>query len=183
MILILVGAVMPSVKIVRDLSLKNALVSRLRDIEKQNIEWGFFEGNVYTDEGREGVPVAALAYWNHEGANNPARPFFQDHLQRVFNKQKRQIMKPEVRVAFQGIVRELFNAGKNRNFNMKQSQSANVAGNLLQKNLKRSIEYWFIEGSDNRQNSKSWAAKKGHDRPLEYTGKMIDSVEYKIHGG
>lgn len=134
------------------------LARRLKTLAATKVKVGFFEDDEYGD----GTPVAQVAQWNEYGTRfHPERPFMQETLH---DKQTRaKLIKALAKAATAAVT------GKG-------SARAILAtvGKLLTEEIKVTIANY--PGS----NSPSTIERKGFDRPLFETGKMLESVKFKF---
>ena len=139
----------------------DALAKRLSALARLKVKTGFFEEDKYDD----GIQVAQVAAWNEHGTRfHPERPFMKEALQDKGNRQKIiNILKLAIKSAIKG-------DGASRRI----MQSL---GRLVVDEIKVTIANY--PGS----NSPATVARKGFDRPLYDTGKMIESVRFKVGNG
>lgn len=144
-----------------DLRGVKVLQKRLEQLQKAEVEVGFFPEDQYGPE-NDNLHVAAVAWMQEKGAEDyPSRPFFtntvrdkmtQFHVSRYLTKAAAMAIKPRG-----NFIKLLLDAGE-----------------MLKDSVEVSIEDY--PGS----NSLSWAAFKGKNDPLSYTDKMLNSVKVKI---
>jgi hypothetical protein len=132
-------------------------------------EVGFFDGETYSDAGREGISVADIARANNygiivSGTNNiPARPFFTyaaNAMSKTWHTAAKMIMKSVLQSS--GDSRKLLTQYLNL---YKERIQLEILQMAIPKNAKKTI------------------ALKGFDDPLIRTGKMYDSVKFRISRG
>ncbi|WP_116892083.1 hypothetical protein [Pseudomonas syringae] len=134
------------------------LAKRVIALARLKVKTGFFE-----DTYEDGVPVAQVAAWNEYGTRfHPQRPFMQESLE-----QAKQKIIQALKLAFKSAIK-----GDRASRRIMKSLGA-----LVVKEMKATISSY--PGG----NSPSTIARKGFDRPLFETGKMIESVKFKIGNG
>jgi hypothetical protein len=166
-----VGEIM-AVTFKREYKARDRLKQRLAELDGKTIEWGIFSDSVYNDEERKGLPVAAVAWWNHEGANQPRRPFFDNMIKQTFPMKNN--LSPMARYRlnkmYKGILFETIGV----------TPAIDNFANYLVEKLKSNIKNYSSLGTIHRSNAKSWAAVKGHDDPLMWKGTLYNSIKHKI---
>lgn len=159
-----------TMKVTKDTTNLLKLRRRLQALQRQNVEWGFFEGVTYMDDERMWIPVARIAYMQNYGLGVPPRPFFSDQtdaLQRYRTKLSKSV-KPLLVNLFAGSVT-----------NTRKPSHITALGNFLKEDLSKRID-------DNKyeKNAPWWAAYKrattGRGDPLVWTGTMRDSVNFRV---
>lgn len=135
------------------------LANRLKSLARSNVKVGFFEDATYDD----GLSVATVAAWNEYGTRfHPERPFFKDTLEE--NKPKlAKLLKMVAKSSLKG-------DGASARL-MKQ------LGAFLSGKIKYTISNY--PGS----NSEATIARKGFNRPLIDTSKMVESVTFRYSTG
>lgn len=136
------------------------LAKRLTTLARTKAEVGFFQGDTYDD----GTSVAQVAAWNEYGTRfHPQRPFMQETLENKAN--------------LQAIVKILAQAARASILNQGNARSImRLLGKLVADEIKITIANYP------GHNSPQTIATKGFDRPLYDTGKMLDSVRFRIPG-
>ena len=140
-----------------------ALIKRIQAIDNTEISVGFFEEDRYGSENAN-LPVAQVAWYNERGLGNmvPSRPFmsstFSDALELQFYA-----------AGMQTVFVDVLDKGRNTTRNLK------ALGEHVVGVMKMTITDWTTPA-----NSERWAAIKGFNDPLIFTGKMLDSVKFKI---
>ncbi|MFJ4352729.1 hypothetical protein ACIPZ5_17720 [Pseudomonas sp. NPDC089428] len=133
------------------------LAKRLVTLARTKTEIGFFDG-AYDD----GMPVAQVAAMNEFGTRfHPDRPFMQETLQ-----EKRHAI---VAMLIQAARATVLNRGGARSI-------MQLLGKMLTDEIKITISNYP------GHNSPSTIARKGFDRPLYDTGKMLESVKFRLSG-
>lgn len=146
-------------RITRDFKEFNKLQKSLKRLEETILEAGFFEEDRYgPDNGN--LYVAQVAFWNERGIGVPRRPFLQPAFTDPGNLGWYRSM----------VLRVMNEALEGRDYTAKLK----ALGEQLKGDIQVNIEDY--PGSNSRQ----WVEIKGFDDPLFYTGKMLDSVKYKI---
>ncbi|WP_137188418.1 hypothetical protein [Pseudomonas asiatica] len=136
------------------------LAKRLTTLARTKAEVGFFQGDAYDD----GTPVAQVAAYNEYGTRfHPQRPFMQETLENKTNLQAIiKLMKQAARAS-------ILNTGGARSL-------MQLLGKLVADEIKVTIANYP------GHNSPQTIATKGFDRPLFDTGKMLESVRFRIPG-
>lgn len=137
------------------------LAKRLKTLAATKVRVGFFEGDNYED----GTPVAQVAAWNEYGTRfHPQRPFMQETLESAGTRAK--------------LLKGLMAAAKATVHNTGGARRILASlGKIITEEIKVTIANY--PGS----NSPSTIERKGFDRPLFETGKMLESVKFKIGMG
>lgn len=151
----------------------DTILKRLKKLEQKEIAWGFFRESKYGSE-NDNLQVAQVAKWQEEGTRGgigkgaiPPRPFFSTQILRIHS-----IGDPvgsKFSWLLQGVAKEAFLSGY-------RIQGFKRLGNFLQESLQEEILEW----GPNPPNAKFTKEQKGHDVVLIETGKMYDSVKFKI---
>lgn len=138
-------------------------------LNNKKVEYGFFDGDVYTEadvspvtgnpSAPPGTPVAAVAAWNNDGVNVPQRNFF-DKANIDIRATLPQYMKAMLSRLMKGTVtlRTILD-------NLGENSKEQVVKNIEE-----------FPGS----NSNVTVADKGFDDPLRFSGKLINSVKFRI---
>lgn len=132
--------------------------------EQKELHIGWFQGNNYGPE-NDNLPVAQVAQWNEEGSiTNPMRPFIRMGFMRHVEK---------------GLYQSYFIDSIQRiaDGTSTFTQEYTKLGPVFVKDMQEVIEDWNIP-----PNSPTTIAEKGFNDPLIHTGKMHDSVSFKITG-
>lgn len=153
-------------------------VSKLEDLKKslavlaqKEIQWGIFEEAKYEADARHKHPgnqqVAYIAYLQEWGSIYmqkfiPPRPFFITSIHEY---------KPAMKLGCENIFRNAIYVRSPSSL----VATMEVMGKILQEGLQESILDW-----SSPPNAPSTIAHKGFDDPLIETGKMHDSIEFKI---
>jgi len=134
------------------------LAKRMQTLAKTKTQVGFFEDSVYDD----GMPVATVAAYNEFGTRfHPERPFMQETLQdKLTVKKIISVLKLAAQASIQG--------------NGSARAIMATLGRIVAEEIKITIANY--PGS----NSPRTVAEKGFDRPLYDTGKMLESVKFKV---
>lgn len=134
------------------------LAKRMQTLQKTKTKVGFFEDSVYDD----GMPVATVAAYNEFGTRfHPERPFIQETLQdKLTIKKIISVLKLAAQASIQG--------------NGSARAIMATLGRIVAREIKITIANY--PGS----NSPRTVAAKGFDRPLYETGKMLESVKFKV---
>ncbi len=134
------------------------LARRLKTLAATKVKVGFFEEDKYED----GIPVAQVAAYNEFGTRfHPERPFMQET---IHDKQTRaKLIKALAKAATATIT------GKGN-----ARAILATLGKLFAEEIKITI------ASYPGNNSATTIERKGFDRPLYDTGKMLESVKFKF---
>lgn len=145
------------------------LLKRMKSLEMKQVDVGFFNTTYSSENG--GLSVAQVAQWQEEGTIDsgghiPARPFIRTGFhQEVMSKYKAPINKALSNVA-------------------SGTETPHAMCKRLGAGLQTEMQLAIENGSRYKANSVAWAAFKqsttGASSPLIYTGKMRDSVKYRI---
>lgn len=146
-------------KITRDYKGLTKLKKDVESLEDTLLEAGFFEEDRYGPE-NDNLYVATVAFWNERGIGVPRRSFLEPAFLDPGNLGWYRSMTLKV-------MQEALNGN---NF----TPQLKALGEQLKGDIQVNIEDY--PGSNSRQ----WVEIKGFDDPLFYTGKMLDSVKYKI---
>jgi len=138
------------------------LTRRLQELDGTEVEVGFFEEARYGPENHN-LPVAQVAAYNNFGTSfNPTRPFMDNTFEDNMNQ-------------FHMIrgIKKVFSAAL---VNGRSTQRMlRVLGETIADLMREEIDDY--PGS----NSPSTIARKGFNDPLYDTGKMLESVRFKIN--
>lgn len=127
-----------------------------------NLDLGFFAGSNYGPE-NDNLPVAQVAQYNEEGTpDNPMRPFMRYFINAL--KKDKKFGKDVALLVFKVAIGE-----------MTWEQVYAVIGVKLSQDLKKVISDW-----ETPPNSLKTQEEKGRNDPLVWTGKMRDSVEWRL---
>lgn len=149
------------IKITKEKDLWGSLSKQFTNTDS-GLSIGFFPEYSYGAE-NDNLPVATVAQWNEEGTStNPVRPFMRVGFALPLEKGKYD------KLFLQSISRIL--EGKS-NF----SQEYKILGPVFVKDMKKSIVDWSTP-----PNSPRTVEEKGFNDPLIDSGKMLESVDYKI---
>ena len=147
------------------------LLKRLQILERKEIRWGFFSGSRYGPE-NDNMYVATIAKLQEDGGVGgsgrtiPSRPFFTSQALRVITPSDHvgskflTLLGTAVRTTLEGAT---------------DASTFERVGAHLQDSLKEEILAW-----NSPPNAAMTIRLKKFDDPLIHTGKMYDSVEYKV---
>lgn len=128
------------------------------------VKVGFFEDAVYGEE-NDNLPVAQVAQWQEEGTDMiPMRPFIGAGFM-IKEIEKHKWITPQVNQWIDAIAR-----GR-----MSWTQLYNHLGPIFVQMMQKEIEKWQIP-----MNAPLTVELKGFNDPLIDTGKMMDSVNYRL---
>lgn len=128
------------------------------------VKVGFFEDAIYGDE-NDNLPVAQVAQWQEEGTENiPMRPFIRAGFM-IKEIEKHKWITPQV-------IQWIDAVAKGR---LTWTQLYNRLGPVFVQMMQKEIENWRIP-----MNAPLTVELKGFNDPLIDTGKMMDSVNYRL---
>jgi hypothetical protein len=128
------------------------------------VKVGFFEDSVYGSE-NDNLPVAQVAQWQEEGTESiPMRPFIRAGFM-IKEIEKHKWINAQVIQWIDAVAR-----GR-----MSWTQLYNHLGPVFVKMMQKEIENWRIP-----MNAPLTVELKGFNDPLIDTGKMMDSVNYRL---
>lgn len=150
-----------------DMQRLSSLIQRTNKIHNTEVEVGFFEGDVYGPE-NDNLPVAQVAAYNNFGTSfNPTRPFMDDTFEDIMY---RRYMVRDIKQIFTSVLTN----GRSTQRMLRQL-GAGIAALM-----KLTIEEYAAAGGNSHETIKK---KNGRDTPLIDTGKMLESVRFRIHKG
>lgn len=155
-----------SIKITVDTSGWDKIKKNLLQANRESLNVGFFPDSRYGPE-NDNLPVATVAMWQEEGdtVKYPPRPFIRmGFLPRLKT--------PEYIPIFQQAIKSVLDGQSS----FKQAYTR--LGPTLVKGLQNEIIAW-----DTPPNSPQTIAEKGFNDPLINTGKMLESVDFKVERG
>jgi hypothetical protein len=140
-----------------------SLIKRLDDLNGTEVWAGFFEEDKYGPE-NDNLSVAQVAWYNERGLGNlvPDRPF----MEKTFRDAT------DVRFyakGMQSVFEDVLDKGR------LTKQRINLLGQHVVGVMQMNIADWTTPA-----NSERWAAIKGFNDPLVFTGKMLESVKFKV---
>lgn len=140
-----------------------ALIKRVGMINGVEIAAGFFDDDRYGPE-NDNQYVATIAWYNERGLGNlvPSRPFMEKTFSDVMELQF-------YAKGVQSVFEDVLDNGR-----MTQ-RKLNDLGKHIVGVMQMTIADWSTP-----PNSERWAAIKGRNDPLVFTGKMLSSVKYKV---
>lgn len=154
-----------SIKITVDTSGWDKIKKNLLQATQENLKIGWFENSRYNSD-NDNLPVAQVAQWNEESSiNNPPRPFIRFGFMP-------KLKGPEYRKVFEASIANVLQG------NTTLKAEYNKLGPILVKEMKDVITDW-----DTPPNSPRTIEAKGFDDPLVWTGRMRESVEFKVERG
>lgn len=139
-----------------------SLSQRVAAINGTEVSVGFFEDDKYGADNAN-LPVAQVAWYNERGLGNmvPDRPFMEKTFTTMSDVQF-------YAKGMQSVFEDVLDKGR------LTQRKLNLLGQHVVGVMKMNIEDW--PGS----NSERWAAIKGFNDPLIFTGKMLESVKYRV---
>jgi hypothetical protein len=144
----------------------DSLIRRTKDINGTEVEVGFWDDR-YGPE-NDNLPVAQVAAYNNFGTSfNPTRPFMDD----TFEDMMYQIyMARSVKQIFLSVLT-----------NGRSTQRLlRTLGATIKELMQVTIQQYAADGGNSQ---KTIEKKNGRDTPLIDTGKMLESVRFRIHKG
>lgn len=155
-----------SIKITVDTSGWDKIKKNLLQANKESLNVGFFPESRYGPENHN-LPVATVAAWMEEGdpEKYPPRPFIRmGFLPRLKTTEYVPIFQQAIKSVLDG--QSTF------------KQAYTKLGPILVKGLQNEIISW-----DTPPNSPRTVEAKGFNDPLINTGKMLESVDFKVEKG
>lgn len=139
-----------------------SLIKRVSSLNGTTVEAGFFEEDRYGPE-NDNMQVAEVAWLQERGAGReiPSRPFMETSFNRMHADFYARGM--------YDVMFDVLGQGRLTNRLLKD------LGGLMRDNIKIVIDGWSIP-----PNSARWAEFKGFNDPLIFSGKMIQSVKFKV---
>lgn len=143
----------------------SSLIKRTTEIDNTEVEIGFWEDR-YGPE-NDNLSVAQVAAYNNFGTSfNPTRPFMDD--------------------TFEDIMYQAYMARGVKNVFISVLTNGRGTQRLLRElgeRIKGMMQLTILEYAANGGNSQKTIEKKGRDSPLIDTGKMLESVRFRIQKG
>lgn len=147
------------------------LKRRLSQLEQSSVEVGIFEESVYTgnESGRgerevghnAGVSVATIAAINEYGTYDvPSRPFRDATIQSIIRNQT------------------ALGADIEKAITKNVPKATQQMGKRFKDLMHMIVDSWSMRDS----NSSTTVKEKGFNKPLEWTGKMLASIDYRVRG-
>lgn len=155
-----------SIKITVDTSGWDKIKKNLLQANKEHLSVGFFDDAQYGPE-NDNLPVAMVAMFMEEGdpVKYPPRPFIRmGFIPRLNSKEYQSVFKQAIDSVVSG--KSTFKS------------TYNQIGPILKVGLQNEIISW-----NTPPNSPQTVADKGFNDPLIDTGKMLESVDYKVERG
>lgn len=155
-----------SIKITVDTSGWDEIKKNLLQANKEHLSVGFHEDKQYGPE-NDNLFVGTVAAWMEEGdpVKYPPRPFIRmGFIPRLNSKEYQAVFKQAIDSVMSG--KSTFKAAYNQ------------IGPILKVGLQNEIISW-----NTPPNSPQTVADKGFNDPLIDTGKMLESVDYKVERG
>lgn len=140
-----------------------ALIKRVGQINHMTVDTGFFDTDRYGPD-NENHYVATVAWYNERGLGNlvPSRPFMEKTFSDVMDLQF-------YARGMQAVFTDVLDQGRLTRRRLED------LGRHIQGVMTMNIADWSTP-----PNSERWAAIKGRNDPLVFTGKMLSSVKYKV---
>lgn len=143
----------------------SSLIKRVDAINGTQVEVGFWDDR-YGPE-NDNLPVAQVAAYNNFGTSfNPTRPFMDDTFEDMMYQA---YMAREVKHIFTSV--------------LTNGRSTQRLLRELGERIKGLMQLTILEYAADGGNSQRTIEKKGRDSPLIDTGKMLESVRFRIHKG
>jgi hypothetical protein len=142
-----------------------SLIKRVNVIDNTEIEVGFWDDRYGSEN--DNLAVAQVAAYNNFGTSfNPTRPFMDD--------------------TFEDIMYQAYMAREVKNIYISVLTNGRSTQRLLRglgERIKGLMQLTILEYAANGGNSQKTIEKKGRDSPLIDTGKMLESVRFRIQKG
>lgn len=156
-----------------DMSGLKALEKKLKDLERNQVEFGYPEGSgQHSDAKMPYAELATILEWgarNENGYTIPPRPAFRQTIQDL--KTSHSEFESEVRPYFKAFL-ENKSQGP---MPLVKASAGHVTGRY-----QYTMEFWYIEGNKNNRNAPLTTALKGHNMPYVDTGELIRNANYRI---
>lgn len=151
---------------IKDTRVWDSMKKNLLKGNYKSLDVGFFDE--YYGPENDNLPVAQVAKWQEEGTENiPMRPFMRAGFM-IKNVEKEGWITAEVKQMLDAVA-----MGR-----MTWNQLYHKLGPVMVKIMQKEIEMWPIP-----MNAPLTVELKGFNDPLIDTGKMLDSVEYRVADG
>ena len=148
---------------IKDTRVWDAMKKNLRAGKHLSVNVGFFD-EMYGPE-NDNLYVAQVAQWQEEGTDKiPMRPFIRAGFM-IKNIEKHEWITPQVKGMINAVA-----LGQ-----MSWNQLYQKLGPVFVKIMQKEIELWHIP-----MNAPFTVETKGFNDPLIDTGKMLDSVDYRV---
>lgn len=142
-----------------------SLIKRTNAIDNTEVEVGFWDDR-YGPE-NDNLPVALVAAYNNFGTSfNPTRPFMDDTFEDIMYQA---YMARGVKHIFYSV--------------LTNGRSTQRLLRELGATIKELMQLTILQYAADGGNSQKTIEKKGRDSPLIDTGKMLESVRFRIHKG
>lgn len=149
--------------IIKDTRVWDAMKKNLMRGKDFSVNTGFFDE--YYGPENDNLPVAQVAQWQEEGTDKiPMRPFIRAGFM-IKNIEKQEWLTPAIKHMISNVA-----LGK-----MTWNQLYHKLGPVFVEIMKKEIELWQIP-----MNAPLTIELKGFNDPLIDSGKMLDSVEYRV---
>ena len=145
------------------------LKSKLRSLSNKKVDWGYPEGaGEYSTADMPYAELASMLEWGVRG-RIPPRPALRESIEdlQVNRKDFENNIEPYIK---DFLISETGSADK----------VANKSGEYLKESYQHKMEFWYIEGSQNKHNAPLTKALKGHDRPYIDTGELIKNATFNV---
>ena len=150
-------------RIVKDTRVWEAMKKNLKKGKGVSVNVGFFD-EMYGPE-NDSLFVAQVAKWQEEGTDKiPMRPFIRAGFM-IKNIEKQEWITPQVKAMVSAVA-----LGQ-----LSWNQLYQRLGPVFVEIMKKEIELWQIP-----MNAPKTVELKGFNNPLIDTGRMLDSVEYRV---
>lgn len=150
-------------RIIKDTRVWEGIKKNLKEGKHFSVNTGFFD-EMYGPE-NDSLFVAQVAQWQEEGADKiPMRPFMRAGFM-IKNIEKLDWLTPEVKGMISAVALG----------SMSWNQLYHKLGPVFVKIMQKEIELWHIP-----MNAPMTIELKERNDPLVDTGKMLDSVEYRV---
>ena len=150
-------------RIIKDTRVWDAMKKNLKRGKDFSVNVGFFD-EMYGPE-NDNLFVAQVAQWQEEGTDKiPMRPFIRAGFM-IKNIEKQEWITPQVKAMVSAVA-----LGQ-----LSWNQLYQRLGPVFVEIMKKEIELWQIP-----MNAPKTVELKGFNNPLIDTGRMLDSVEYRV---
>lgn len=139
-----------------------SLIKRVAAMDGVEVSVGFFPEDKYGPD-NDNLPVAQVAWYNERGLGMvvPPRPF----METSFNRDEQRFYFAGMKAVWLDVLQQ----GRQTKAKLR------ALGDHAVGIVKMTIDGWTTPANSDR-----WAAIKGKNDPLVFTGKMLDSVTYKV---
>lgn len=154
-----------------DMSGLKSVKKKLRNLEKDEVEWGFLGGT----HSQANLPYAYIAMLlefggkSSDGYTVPPRPAFRESVQNL-----------RLSNGFENYVTRSLSKYLDNGSSVSTEPFLEACGQYLKESYRSSMANWHTEGSQNRSNAPWTIKEKGFDQPYVESGELLQNVEFKI---